>query len=108
MPHNSGQVFIFREEMQFQRPVQAGCAVVAGPLTITLPRAKDGINSTIDDPESNTSIRWYSRTGPQAEQAEAVLDVVIPDLIKENSTDVMIVLALEEFHLEDLDCSRSW
>ena len=42
VPHNKGVVFIFREEDQFDRPVQTGCAVIAGPLTITLPRAKDG------------------------------------------------------------------
>ena len=57
IPHNNGQVFVFREETQFNKPVQVGCVVVAGPLTITLPRAKDGNNSTIDDPDSNTSIR---------------------------------------------------
>ena len=103
VPHNNGQVFIFREEAQFNKPVQTGCAVLAGPLTITLPRAKDGTNSTVDDPDATSSIRWYSRTGPQAQQAEAIVDVVILDLVKENSTDVIIVLALEERNLEDLD-----
>ena len=103
-PHGGGQIYRFREETHFRVPVQTNCAFLSGGLTFRLPRVQDTTNLYQDITEQDTSaIMWYSRTGTQAEQADAVLEVVIPDLLHHNIRSATIILALEEQHLKDLD-----
>ena len=47
------------------------------------------------------SIRWYSRMGSQIDQVETVMDIVVPDLFKENIRKATFLLALnlETFNL---------
>ena len=103
MVYKGTKVFIFREEDQFNAAVQPVCAVIGGSLMYRLPRVQDE-NATFTDQEGqDESIRWFSRTGPQLEKANAVAEVVIPHLVKENATNVTIVLALEEQSLNSLN-----
>ena len=100
--HKGTKVFISREEDQYDEAVQPSCAAMGGNLMYRLPRVQDQ-NATFKDQEGHPeSIRWFSRTGSQLEQANAVTEVVIPYLIKENSTNVTILLVLEEQSLSGL------
>ena len=100
--HKGTKVFIFREEDQFEDAVQPDCAVMGGNLMYRLPRVQDQ-NATFQDQAGHRgSIRWFSRTGTQLEQANAVTEVVIPHLIRENATNVTILLVLEEQSLSGL------
>ena len=101
--HRGAKVHMFNEDHQFTGAVQPACAVVSGSLSYRLPRVQDENDPYSDLREHNNSIRWYSRVGTQEEQAEAVTAVVIPDLLKNNITDVTILLALEEQILSRLD-----
>ena len=97
--HKGVKVYIFREEDQFSDAVQPDCAVMGGSMMYRFPRAQDPDAMFKDQAGHRVSIRWFSRTGTQLEQAKAVTDVVIPHLIKENVTDVTILLVLEEASL---------
>ena len=103
-PHEGGQLYRFNEDTQFQRPVQPSCVFVSGGLAFRLPRVQDPSKLYQDiTNEDTSSVLWYSRTGTQAEQAAAVLEVIIPDLLQLNIRNATIILALEEQHLKDLD-----
>ena len=99
--HKGTKVFIFREESQFSTAMQPACAVIGGSLIYRLPRVQDENATFADQQGHNKSIRWFSRTGSQLEQANAVTEVVIPELVKQNITNVTIVLAPEE---QSLNC----
>ena len=100
--HKGVKVFIFREEDQFENAVQASCAVMGGNLMYRLPRVQDQNATFQDQAGHHGSIRWLSRMGTQLEQANAVTEIVIPHLVKENATNVTILLVLEEQSLNGL------
>ena len=103
-PHRGGQVYTFREDTHYRVPVQSNCVFMSGGLSFRLPRVQDANNLYQDITDQDTSsILWYSRTGTHREQAEAILEVVIPDLLQQNIRSANIILALEEQYLRDLD-----
>ena len=76
--HKGTKVFIFIEEDKFDAAEQHVFAVMGGSLMYRLPRVQDP-NATFTDQEGHEeSIRWFSRTGSQLEQANTVEEVVIP------------------------------
>ena len=54
------------------------------------------------------SNHWYSRTGTQRGQANAILEVVLPDLAEDNILKAVILLALEEQNLRELDWQETF
>ena len=83
--NNSGKFYMFLEEAAYKKAIQPKFAVVGGGITFRLPRVQDAANTYSDiDKDEPGSIRWYSRTGSQIDQAEMVLDMVAHDLLKEN------------------------
>ena len=109
-PHGDGTIYTFREESLFIDPVQPVCAMISGPLTFRLPKAYDNDNpdGDINSSKNSESIIWYSRSGRQWDQAEAVLDIVIPDLIRENVRECVIILALEDHNLKELNWAETF
>ena len=107
-PHRDGTIYRFREEPFFKHLVQPVGVMLSGPLTYRLPRAHDNNNPDGDMTDHTGSIIWYSRTGTQWDQAEAVFEVVIPDLIRENIRDCMIILALEDHNLQTLNWTETF
>ena len=103
VPHRGVKVYIFREEDQFTDAVQPACAVMGGNMMYRLPRVQDQDEMFRDQLGHTKSIRWFSRTGSQLEQASAVTEVVIPHMVKENVTNMTILLVLEEQNINNLN-----
>ena len=79
--HKGTNLYVYREEIQFSTSVQPVCAVIGGGLIFQLPQVQDE-NALFSDQYGHTgSIRWFSRQDPQLEQANTVLEVVIPELV---------------------------
>ena len=106
--HNLGNIHRFWEEDQFEGAVQPACVVMSGALTYRLPRVQDANDMYNEQAGRRASIHWYSRTGTQRGQANAILKVVLPDLAQDNISKAVILLALEEQNLRELDWQETF
>ena len=108
LEHGAARVHAFSEDQYFNIPVQVGCVFVGGSLAYRISKVYN-INDPTEDMEGQMmSIRYYSRVGTQKEQADAIITVVIPNLISHNITQVPIIFAPEEAVLPSLEWTETF